>query len=51
VRMEESQHGDRCITLMRAVFDDEGMMLKNGENILIRDNEDDFAKAVLQIYD
>jgi GT2 family glycosyltransferase/glycosyltransferase involved in cell wall biosynthesis len=29
----------------------EGMMLKNGENILIRDNEDDFAKAVLQIYD
>lgn len=29
----------------------EGMMLKDGENILVRDDGDDFAKAVLQLYD
>ena len=29
----------------------EGMLLKDGENILVRDDEDEFAKAVLQLYD
>jgi GT2 family glycosyltransferase/glycosyltransferase involved in cell wall biosynthesis len=29
----------------------EGMRLRDDENILVRDNEDDFAEAVLQLYD
>jgi O-antigen biosynthesis protein len=29
----------------------EGMLLTDGENILVRDDEDEFAKAVLQLYD